>query len=88
MASPASRRTQIGNLVNANDGADFRLAGQSDQSVLSDQRAGISALAGTGRQGSSAPTCCAQNSALPLQLTLSNDAVYPHQGRSFSRTAR
>jgi membrane fusion protein (multidrug efflux system) len=39
------------------------------------------ALAAKAGKSSSNPDFLRQNSALPLQLTLSNDAVYPHQGR-------
>jgi RND family efflux transporter MFP subunit len=39
------------------------------------------ALAGKAGKSSSSAGFLHQNSTLPLQLTLSNDAVYPHQGR-------
>jgi membrane fusion protein (multidrug efflux system) len=39
------------------------------------------ALAGRAVKGSSSAGFLRENSTLPLQMTLSNDAVYPHQGR-------
>ncbi len=73
--------TQVGSQVNASTVLTSVSQVDPIRAYFSITEQEYLALAARGGKGSASADFLRENSALPLQLTLSNDAVYPHQGR-------
>jgi membrane fusion protein (multidrug efflux system) len=73
--------TQVGSQVNASTVLTSVSQVDPVRAYFSIPEQEYLALASKAGKGSSSTDFLRLNSALPLQLTLSNDAIYPHQGR-------
>ena len=73
--------TQVGSQVNASTVLTSVSQVDPIRAYFSIPEQEYLALAAKAGKGSSSGDFLRENSVLPLQLTLSNDAVYPHQGR-------